>query len=119
MNPTGQQTNLEEGHQNITGRNAAGLTVVVNIFSERQSSAPPALCGHIFPNAVALILRLERQPKRMHGDRPADGNATGDANRALPVGGWAYGMPRNLKRFDEILRPVIMPAARVITVCVG
>jgi hypothetical protein len=28
-------------------------------------------------------------------------------------------MPRNLKRFGEILRPVIMPAAKVITVCVA
>jgi len=36
----------------------------------------------------------------------------------LPVGACAYGIPRNLKRLEPILRPVMGPATSVMTVCV-
>jgi hypothetical protein len=104
----------------MTGRRASGFTVVVKTLRERQSSAPPAACGHIFPKAVALMLpRLEVFRRGKNGaKRLAAGYATGEANLLLPVGACAYGMPRNLKRLELILRPVMGPARSVTTVCV-
>jgi hypothetical protein len=66
----------------------------------------------MFPKAVALMLRLLEifRTGKNGAVRPAAGYATGDANLLLPVGACAYGMPRNWKRFELTLRPVMGPA---------
>jgi hypothetical protein len=66
-----------------------------------------------------MLPRLEVFRRGKHGaKRLAAGYATGEANLLLPVGACAYGMPRNLKRLELILRPVMGPARSVMTVCV-
>lgn len=44
------------------------------------------------------------------------GYAVGASKRAVPVGDWAYGIPRNLYRLDETSRPVMGPARVMIVV---
>jgi len=99
----------------MTGRNENGLIEVVKTLRNRQFSFPPEAWGHWLPKAVAVILGgLEGQRRPTHGDKRLMGYEVGEANRAVPVGGSAYGIPRNLYMLEETLMPVMGPAKVII-----
>lgn len=101
----------------MTGRRASGFIVPVKTLRKRQFSSPPAACGHMLPNAVALILWGSEGPPNGRNSAREKGYAVGASKRAVPVGGSAYGIPRNWYMLDETLRPVMGPARVMTVVC--